>query len=131
MLLRGIGLSKDKILIQELDCVPATVVYCRDDKSRLKYLKKNHSWTSKKDRKRNSNGITHVMFENGYITLIIGVVFKDDIYQEKGLIVHELSHCVTEVMKHTGINDDEFRSYLLQNLYIKIMSFVDNGFDVI
>ena len=48
-----------------------------------------------------------------------------DIYQLKGTIVHELSHVVTFIMNRYGFIDDEFRSYLLADLYEKTMIWFD------
>ncbi|AIT09092.1 hypothetical protein LO80_03310 [Candidatus Francisella endociliophora] len=58
--------------------------------------------------------------------IVIGVDKYDDIYEVKALIVHELSHCVTVIMESMDSNCDEFRSYVLQWLYIEIMKYFDD-----
>lgn len=49
----------------------------------------------------------------------------NNIYHIKSTIVHELSHVVTYIMNRYGFIDDEFRSYLLANLYEKTMIWFD------
>lgn len=48
-----------------------------------------------------------------------------DIYSYKSLAVHELSHAVSFIMEEFGFKCDEFRSYLLQKLYIDAMVYLD------
>ena len=40
--------------------------------------------------------------------------------EDPGLSVHELNHAVIGMMKHTGIEDEEFHCYALQYLVNKI-----------
>lgn len=61
-----------------------------------------------------------IIFEN-----VIGLTESDDILGVKGMLVHELNHTVTSIMKQYDIEDDEFRSYLLQYLYLKSVKFLD------
>lgn len=42
------------------------------------------------------------------------------------VLVHELSHAVSEIMNYHGFTCDEFRSYTLQFLYINCIGFLNN-----
>lgn len=74
----------------------------------------------------NRGAVTTVLTrpESG-LNLIIGIKTFDNIYEAKALIVHELSHAVTEIMNYYGFICDEFRSYCLQSMYIDVMSYYD------
>ena len=67
------------VLVKKIDIVPATFVFCTTDKARLKYLERNHNWTNIEERQRQSEGITHVLKEDGYLTLIVGIVIENNI----------------------------------------------------
>jgi hypothetical protein len=55
--------------------------------------------------------ITHEI--KGYIEPIMWI--KN--IKSKATFIHECVHCVTDLMKATGINDDEFRAWYTEWLY--------------
>jgi hypothetical protein len=66
------------------------------------------------------------------ISYIIGLQCDFDTYDlinTKALLVHELSHLVTMHMKVFNFNCDEFRSVLLQHLYLETIPALDNYYD--
>ncbi len=74
-----------------------------------------------------SMGRTTILEKNGMMDLVVGIQVEriSNIVEAKGLLVHELSHVVTEIMNHHGFNCDEFRSYCLQKLYIESVTMID------
>ena len=58
--------------------------------------------------------------------IVVGIKKHKNIYSLKGLLVHELSHAVTQLMKRFNFNCDEFRSYTLQWLYQEFIPTLDN-----
>lgn len=73
----------------------------------------------------NSDAVTTIMTADG-LRIVIGIKDFNNIYEAKALIVHELSHAVTEIMSYYGFICDEFRSYTLQSLYIDVMPYYDS-----
>jgi hypothetical protein len=79
----------------------------------------------------NYGGLCTLISHKGEYKIIIGIKSQEDIPELsllmiKANIVHELSHAVTYHMKYMGIEDDEYRSYLLQRLYLTFMSYLDS-----
>lgn len=56
---------------------------------------------------------------DGRWVIVVYVNDKDDALMTERILVHELSHGVSKLMKEAGIVDDEFRSYMLDYLYGK------------
>ncbi len=66
------------------------------------------------------------------ISYIIGLQCDFDRYDllnTKALLVHELSHMITMYMRDFNFDCDEFRSVLLQHLYIESISALDKYYD--
>lgn len=106
---------------------PVNVIFCLNSKTHYKYLTKNHSWISEEEKEMNTAGITTYVKEKGKLSLIVGIDTETtNIYEAKALIVHELSHCVTELMAELNLNCDEVRSYLLQSFYLDTIPFYDD-----
>ena len=57
--------------------------------------------------------------------IVIGIKKYKDVYALKALLVHELSHTVSQLMEYYNFECDEFRSYTLQWLYQEIMPALD------
>ncbi len=72
-----------------------------------------------------TTGTTLILTNNSKHDIVIGVIKLKNIYQLKAIIVHELSHAVTEIMKNIGSECDEVRSYMLQRFYEDIMPVLD------
>ena len=100
------------------------IVFCYGQKSYKKYINKEFGI---KDRIV-SDAITTIISHSatGDLVIVVGVKKHINIYSLKALIVHELSHVVTELMKEFKFDCDEFRSYTIQWLYLEIIYFVDN-----
>ena len=95
---------------------------CYGDKAYSKYLKKYHNL----DMQLNNDGRTPILPHDKFgFAIVVGIKHIDNIYQLKGLIVHEISHVVSEIMEHYQYNCDEFRAYTTQFLYIEFMKFID------
>lgn len=78
-------------------------------------------------------GLCTLITYNYRCKIIIGIKSQEDdpelsILKIKAILVHELSHAVTYYMQDMNINDDEYRSYLLQRLYLEFMSYLDTIF---
>jgi hypothetical protein len=81
----------------------------------------------------NYGGLCTLVTHNDNYKIIIGVKSQEDIPELsllmiKAAIVHELSHAVTYHMNYMDIKDDEYRSYLLQRLYLTFMSYLNKIF---
>lgn len=110
-------------LEHQLTQIPIT--FCYTNKAYTKYIKKFH----KLDNEYIEYGGVCIRLERdntGKSHIVIGVNKYDDIYVLKAMLVHEFSHCVTMLMEYSKINDDEYRSYTLQWLYLEIMPFLDS-----
>ncbi len=108
-----------------LDIVPCYIRLATNKERANKYLKKYHGLSDE----FNTAGKTLIISKNSNLhTLLVYIDLdteKYDIYQIKGLLVHELSHVVTEIFKAYDFNCDETRSYMLQSLYVKAVKIVD------
>ena len=106
-------------------------------KQRLSVCLTKNSYT--KEMKKLAH-IENDTFEHACTTTIFGEGIDDDRYviglntdidnysilQIEALLVHELNHVVTRHMVFHSFNCDEYRSTLLQQLYIDIKPFLDN-----
>ena len=97
------------------------ITFCYGAKAYKKYIKENFNVDSEIEWCGRSAELTN---KEKY-EIVVGVRKYKDIYALKGLIVHELSHTVSQLMEHFNFNDDELRSYTLQYLYQEIMPFID------
>jgi len=99
------------------------ITFCYGAKAYSKYLKKKYGVIGHIEQ----GGVTTIVTNNntGKYNIVVGVKKLEDIYPLKALLVHELSHAVSELMKEYGFVCEEFRSYTLQWLYQEIMPFLD------
>lgn len=75
----------------------------------------------------NNDGLTTDLWndEKGHIVMISVTDKPFDVYEIKGLIVHEITHAVSFIMSRHGFVCEEMKAYLSQHLYIKIMKYYD------
>lgn len=118
-----------KYLDISISIFPVTIIFCPTKEIQENYTKKYHSWMSDEQREYDSNANTLVVTEEGQLSLIVSLDNVKDVYEAKSLIVHELSHVVTETFKFLYIDCDETRSYMLQGLYKDVMKFYDKYLD--
>ena len=99
------------------------ITFCYGAKAYSKYMKKQYGVIEHIEQ----GGVTTIVTNNntGKYGIVVGVKEFEDIYVLKALLVHELSHTVSELMKEYGFVCDEFRSYTLQWLYQEIMPYLD------
>ena len=100
---------------------PTKITFVYGAKNYTKFVKKEYGVDSILD----TTGTTLILTENKEHNIVIGVMKLDNIYQLKGVIVHELSHAVTEIMHNIGSECDEMRSYMLQRFYQDTMTQID------
>lgn len=71
----------------------------------------------------------HKNHKSGSLSIVIGIGklknFKNRRDMES-ILVHELSHAVTEIMNEYHLECDELRSYAIQGFYYEAMLFLDN-----
>jgi len=97
------------------------ITFCYGSKAYSKYiklefgLKEQIEWC----------GCSTELTENNKYGIVIGIKKYRDIYALKALLVHELSHTVSQLMEYYNFKCDEFRSYTLQWLYQEIMPSLD------
>lgn len=48
-----------------------------------------------------------------------------DIYDIKATLVHEITHVATFIMEYTHIDNDEYRAYLTDYLYLIFVKYID------
>lgn len=114
-----------KYLDISIDMFPVKIIFCPNPEIHYNYLSRFHKWMTEDEKYFNTNAVTTVVNESGNLNLVVGLEDMEDIYLAKGLIVHELSHVVTQTFNHLGVNCDETRSYMLQRMYINVMTFYD------
>ena len=100
------------------------IYFCYTNKAYEKLLKKRFEL---KNENIEFGGCCTVLEKKGSVTIVIGLKEYNAIYALKAMLVHEISHAVTKLMKELSIEDDEFRSYTLQWLYLEIMPFLDKA----
>ncbi len=105
----------------KLDITDTLITFCYGEKAYTKHIKKYFGL----DEQIKLDGITTVLSKEDDYKIVIGVRKRDNAYELKGLIVHEISHAVTEWMQMYGFRCDEVRSYTLQKIYQEIMPFID------
>jgi len=108
----------------EFPLTQTNVTFCYGKKAYEKYMSKNDD----PDGEIRLDAITSTITNNitGEFVIVIGCLKIKNIYTLKALLVHEMSHAVTEWMNYFGFNCDEVRSYALQYLYTEIITFLDN-----
>jgi len=111
------------ILTIEHQLTQIPITFCYNEKTFKKYCKKI---LKAKNHFMDSGGVCETWETDGKVSYVVGMKAIDDIYSYKALLVHELNHVVTNLMKFSKIEDDEYRSYTLQWLYLEIMPFLDN-----
>jgi hypothetical protein len=105
--------------------IPTDIIFIADKKNYDAYMDKMKV------------GDEHKLYTQGRTTsfvhhrhghrIVIGINAKKyDVYQVKGLIVHEIAHAVDFIMSEHGFEGMEFRAYLQQYIYIEIMKYYDS-----
>ena len=110
-------------ITKELQLTQTDITFCYGRKSYEKYMSKNNY----PDGYINMSAVTSIVTNNntGKFVIVMGCLKQENIYELKGLIVHEISHAVTEWMDYYGFKCDEVRSYTMQFLYQHFMEFLD------
>jgi len=108
----------------ELQLTETNVTFCYGKKAYKKYMLKNNYPNGE----IRLDAVTSIVTNNitGDFVIVIGCLKIENIYTLKALLVHEMSHAVTEWMHYFGFNCDEVRSYTLQYLYTEIITLLDN-----
>lgn len=99
------------------------IVFCYGAKTYTQYIKNNFGL----DEHISKSGVSTEIInekENKY-AIVIGIRKHKNIYSLKGLLIHELSHTVSQLMQQYGFNCDEVRSTTLQWLYQKFVPALD------
>jgi hypothetical protein len=109
---------KKSIVDLNLGFIPSTVLFIYGFENHAKFLKKNKVEVTE-DVSKLAGFVEELEAEEGHVLLV--VVDSDDL----GVLVHELSHAVTAIMEHYGFDCDEFRSYLLESLFVGLMPFYE------
>lgn len=111
-----------KPLVINLQLTNTDIVFCYGQKVYRKYMQRNRY----DDGVFSLDAVTSVVTSSSeYFKIVIGTRKSKDIRGLKALVVHEISHAVTQWMGYYGFNCDEVRSYTLQYLYIEIMQHLD------
>lgn len=71
------------------------------------------------------SGITLTLEKDNLVEYMIGIKDNSDIRSVKSLIVHEITHVVSNILNVTGIEDDETRAYLTQYIYVVVIKAYD------
>jgi len=107
----------------ELQLTNTNVTFCYGKKAYEKYMSKNNYPNGEIRLDATTSIVTNNI--TGEFVIVIGCLKIENIYTLKALLVHEMSHAVTEWMNYFGFECDEVRSYTLQHLYLEIISFLD------
>ena len=110
----------------ELQLTQTTVALCYGRKAYRKYMLSTYGdgITTTFD----YAGATTVVHNTntGKLSLVIGVRKVKNVEELNGLLVHEISHAVTEWMNEFGIVCDEVRSYTMQLLYMELVGLANS-----
>lgn len=69
-------------------------------------------------------GSSVLLHREDYTVIVVGVAKKNNTLELNKLLIHELSHTVSQIMENYGITCDEFRSRSLEYLYGVFMSYI-------
>ena len=108
-------------VIIEHQITAAKIVFCYGAKTYHKYIRK----TFGVDEYIDQGGVCTAWHYKDEFSIVIGVKKIKDEHQLKGMIMHELSHAVTQLFEEYGFKCDELRSYTLQYLYHEFMPSLD------
>ncbi len=97
------------------------IVFCYGAKAYAEYIKAQFGVDEKIEWCGCSTELTKV----DEYAIVIGIRKYKDVYALKGLLVHELSRTVSQLMEYYNFKCDEFRGYTLQWLYQEIMPTLD------
>lgn len=115
------SVNKKNIISVVFQVTGTKITFCYGMKAYNRYFKENFTV----DNKIEWGGCSTEVTNKDKYEIVIGVRKYKDVYALKGLIVHELSHAVSQLMEYFNFNCDELRSYTLQYLYQEIIPFVD------
>ena len=111
------------VITKEIQFTQTEVSFCYGKKAYEKYMIQNNYPDGFIRLDATTSIVTNS--RNGAFIIVIGIKKIKDAYTLKGLIVHEISHAVTEWMKYYNFDCDEVRSYTMQYLYQSFMIFLD------
>ena len=118
-------MSKKNIIKGTMDFIHQStgtrIVFCYGAKAYAKYIKAQFGV----DEKIEWCGVSIELTKVDEYAIVIGIRKYKDVYALKGLLIHELSHTVSQLMEYYNFKCDEFRSYTLQWLYQEIMPLLD------
>ena len=112
------------ILVLEYQLTQTQITFCYGHKTYKKVLKSMYKLP--KETIQCDGTCTSIENKVGKVEYVIGIKKFENIYELKALLVHEISHCVSQIMSDFGLEDDEVRSYSLQWLYSNIIPYLDN-----
>jgi len=110
------------VITKELQFTQTNISFCYGEKAYIKFMLENNYPEGAINIDATTSIITN---KTGFFTIVIGIKKRSCVYSLKGLVVHEISHAVTEWMLYYGFKCDEVRSYALQFLYQEFMLFLD------
>lgn len=106
----------------KLSFIPTNVTFYIGKKEYNKAIKKhnlsNHSMESE-------DGITLSFSDNENFNIYFCVEPTNDIYKDKSVIVHEISHVIDFIFENHHFKCDELRAYLCQHIYKESVKFYD------
>ena len=112
-----------KVLRLNVELVDADVIVCYGMKKYKKVLVKEYDCTVDDELVAKFAGAcTTVEAKDGGSVTIIGIDKGRSAASTERTIVHELSHCVSDIMDIYGLDCDETRSYMLDKLYGDVMN---------
>ncbi len=110
------------ILKLHVQLVDVDVIVCYGMKKLRKIASKEYGDKITKDELSNYVGVcTTLDLKGGGIVSLIGLAKGQSSKETERIIVHELSHCVSDIMSEYGLECDETRSYMLDRLYSDVM----------
>lgn len=107
-----------------LDFIPSKIYFFIGAENHNSFIDK---YKTGSDWYLNNDGLTTDLWNDkkGHIVMISITNNPFDVYEIKGLIVHEITHAVSFIMSRHGFICEEMKAYLSQYLYIKIMKYYD------
>jgi hypothetical protein len=110
------------VLRLHVQLVDVDVIVCYGMKKLCKIAFKEYGDKITKDELSKYAGVCNTLeLKGGGIVCLIGLDKGQSSNEIERIIVHELSHCVSDIMSEYGLECDETRSYMLDRLYSDVM----------
>lgn len=111
----------DKVMELQFQLTGTEIAFCYGNKAYSKYMKEQFNL----EEHIPMGGCSTIVTKENEFRIVIGIQEIKNKYQRNGMLIHELSHTVSQLMEEFDLRCDEVRSYTLQWMYQCITESLD------